>query len=448
MRCTKMRKLRRGLLLAALLLPVHLGLGAAAASVCHQEPVPAATLLLPYFELDLNDPNGLTTLFSVNNASATALLAHVTIWSDMAVAVLGFNVYLTGYDIQTINLRDIIVYGNLPQTASAGQDPNDTISPKGFFSADVNFSNCNGLLPPPPLPGSFLSGMQRALTGLSSPLFSGLCAGQFLGDNVARGYVTVDTVNNCTLRVPGNEGYFGPTNGDATDQNALWGSWYIINATKGYAEGSDMVAIVADATDPATTTPGRYTFYGRYVGWSAADHRAPLATKFAAQFATGGTFDGGTDLLIWRDTKIDQQAFTCPLAFGVRPAWYPLGQESLIMFDEQEHPEVPFLCPFGSEPQPGATPSQCPPLLPLLVAPAATQRTAVNGASLPVPFNFGWLFLGLSWADSPAAGLVPPIDPAAAQAWVVATQSSSRHFAVALDAYRLDSACIANHFPP
>jgi len=33
------------------------------------------------------------------------VLAHVAIWSDLAVPVFNFNVYLTGYDVQTINLR-------------------------------------------------------------------------------------------------------------------------------------------------------------------------------------------------------------------------------------------------------------------------------------------------------------------------------------------------------
>src|ERR1700730_4873643 len=100
--------------------------GPARAVICTLDAVPAATLLLPYFEVNLDNPNGLTTLFSVNNASATAVLAHVVLWSDLAVPVLSFNVYLTGYDVQSINLRDIIVFGNLPQTASQGQDPNDT----------------------------------------------------------------------------------------------------------------------------------------------------------------------------------------------------------------------------------------------------------------------------------------------------------------------------------
>src|SRR5215813_6409377 len=75
--------------------------------------VPAATLLVPYFEVDLNNPNGITTLFSINNASATAVLAHVTVWTDQSVPALDFDVYLTGYDVQTINLRDIFVGGNL-----------------------------------------------------------------------------------------------------------------------------------------------------------------------------------------------------------------------------------------------------------------------------------------------------------------------------------------------
>ncbi|HVR08398.1 MAG TPA: hypothetical protein VMW75_10140 [Thermoanaerobaculia bacterium] len=433
-------------LLAALLLPVHAG--AAAAGTCHQETVPAATLLLPYFELDTYDPNGLTTLFSINNASAVAVLAHVAIWSDLGVPILNFNVYLTGYDVQTINLRDVIIYGQLPQTASAGQDPDDVISPKGSFSQDIAFASCQGQLPPPPLSASALSSVQRALTGLSSPMLKDLCAGQAIGDLIARGYITVDTVSNCTVRFPGDAGYFGPTkSADATDQNVLWGSWYIINAAQGYAQGSDMVAVVADATSPETTTPGSYTFYGRYVGWSAADHRAPLATAFAAQFASGGPFDAGTDLLIWRDTKFAQGPFSCPPG-SQNPAWYPLGQEALVVFDEQEHPQVPPVCPFGSGSQPSVTPYQCPPMQSLMIAPAAAQRTRVGGAYFPVPFTFGWVFLDFNWSDYPTVGPNPPADPAAAQAWVIATQSSRSHFAVALDAYRLDSACSANHFVP
>src|SRR5438270_10593321 len=112
-----MKKLAVAIALTGL---VALG-GQAFAVICTVDNVPAATLLLPYFEVDLSNPNGLTTLFSVNNASATAVLAHVVIYSDLSVPVLDFNIYLTGYDVQSVNLRDIIVNGSMPQTESAVQ---------------------------------------------------------------------------------------------------------------------------------------------------------------------------------------------------------------------------------------------------------------------------------------------------------------------------------------
>ena len=43
---------------------------AAWAGSCSLDDRPGATLLLPYFEVDLDDPLGRTTLFSVNNAAA------------------------------------------------------------------------------------------------------------------------------------------------------------------------------------------------------------------------------------------------------------------------------------------------------------------------------------------------------------------------------------------
>ncbi|HZF12019.1 MAG TPA: hypothetical protein VFE33_24805, partial [Thermoanaerobaculia bacterium] len=150
--------------------------GQASAVICTVDDVPGATLLLPYFEVDLANPTGVTTLFSINNASATAILAHVVVWSDLSVPVLDFNVYLTGYDVQSINLADIFVRGNLPQTASAGQDPNDTISPKGKFSQDINFASCSGQLPTGTLPSTFITHLQTALTGQFSSLLGG-CAG-------------------------------------------------------------------------------------------------------------------------------------------------------------------------------------------------------------------------------------------------------------------------------
>jgi hypothetical protein len=424
--------------LALLLLAGFLAAAPSRAVICTIDAVPAATLLLPYFEVDLDNMWGNDTVFSVNNASATAVLAHVVVWSDLSVPVLDFNIYLTGYDVQTINLRDVL-HGSLPQTASAGQDPNDTISPQGLLSQDINFASCTGLLPPPQLPASFVNGLEQSLTGQPSSNLGGRCAGRALGDNIARGYITVDTVNNCTLRFPGDPGYFAPGgSGDATDQNVLWGDYFYINDSQNLADGNTLVHIEASATNPETSTSGQYTFYGRYDNWTAVDNREPLATNFAARFVTGGLFDGGTSLLVWRDSKVNQTPFTCPVVAGTRPAWYPLGEEAIVIFDEQEQPQVPQSFPVSPQP----------PQQGLVPFPAEAQRTEVGGADLPVaPYSFGWLYLNLNTTVA-VAGAVPPEDPRAAQAWVTVEMKAGGRFSIGYDAVKLDSACMALHFSP
>jgi hypothetical protein len=430
--------------------------GEAAALICTIDAVPASSLLLPYFELDLSNPNGLTTLFSINNASATAILTHVVIFSDLSVPVLDFDVYLTGYDVETINIRDIIFSGLMPQTASAGQDPNDTISPKGPLSQDINFASCTGILPPAPLDGVTIAYLQAALTGKAVPAsFCGpggaCCFGQTLGDNIARGYITVDTVSACSF-CEQNTGtgpcpitgvsYFGG-GGIVTNQNVIWGDWFIVNTTQNFAQGGDLVHIEAapgvgiagtTPTNPATTTAGRYTFYGRYVNWTAVDNREPLATDFATRYAQGGTFANGTSLICWRDSKNIVNPFVCPAVAG-RPPWFPLGEEGLAIFDEQEHTQTITQCSHS----PCLIITQTP-------CPAETQRVQVGGASLPVSFNFGWMWFDLNFTATPQ---VPGLtDPAADQAWMIATYQANGKFSTGVDAIQLDSACAALHFFP
>ncbi len=58
--------------------------------------------------------------------------------------------------------------------------------------------------------------------------------------------MTIDTVNNCTLRFPGDPGYFvaGGT-GDATNQNVLWGDYFYVNPGQNFAQGETLVHIEA-----------------------------------------------------------------------------------------------------------------------------------------------------------------------------------------------------------
>ncbi len=384
-------------------------------AACAIDTAPAATLLLPYFEVNLARPQGMNTIFTINNASSAAVLAHLTFWSDLSVPTLDFNVYLTGFDAETFDLRRLFTAGVLPRNASDGQDPADTISPQGPFSQDLNFASCTAQLPLPTLSQTLIDHIRAAHTGQSSAILNGKCVGRNYGDRVVRGYVTIDTVNNCTLRFPTDEGYFGP-GGDATDQNVLFGDVLYVDAFRGRAVESNLVPIQAFASHPETSTTGSYTFYGRYVGWSGADHREPLPTNFALRY--NNRAPSTTDVLVWRDSKVSAQPFTC----GTTPAGFPRPNEEIVAFDDQENAFELTETPFGFE----------------------AQRVRVDGATLPIPFDRGWLYLNLNAANS-TAGSVPPEDAAAAQAWVTQWTDVNGRYRVGSDAWALDNACDASH---
>jgi hypothetical protein len=381
--------------LAALWAPVS-----AHAVIGTLDVTPAATLLVPYFEVDLDAAGGTDARITVLSSSPTAVLAHVVVWSDAAVPVLNFNIYLTGYDVQTFTMRDVLA-GNLPATASAGQDPTDAISPKGVTSQDINFASCAGVLPPAPLTAAQLADLHAALTGAPIPGAGSRCAGLAHGDHVARGYVTIDVVTNCTNRMPHEPGYFGAGgSGDAAPWNLLVGDYALLDATGAVLAAEPAVHLEASATNPLTSTAGSYTFYGRLVGWSAADHREPLATQWTAPYE-----GEGARLIVWRDPKTVPATFACTTS----PSWYPLGYEGIVGFDTQEHPtQVGVVAPSHI---PGEPP---PPSL----LPAAVNVVAIGPGGFEGLAPRGFLSLDLNTVVA-AAGASPPADPAAAQAYVL-----------------------------
>src|SRR5579883_1291835 len=93
----------------------------ARAAIGTTDTVPAATLLLPYFEVDLGNENGAQTAVRVTNTSATAILIKAVLWTDYGVPTYGFPLYLEGYASTDIDLR-LLFKGIVPVTASAGQD--------------------------------------------------------------------------------------------------------------------------------------------------------------------------------------------------------------------------------------------------------------------------------------------------------------------------------------
>ncbi len=384
------------------------------------DAVPAATLLLPYFEVNLTDPTWQTTLFSVNNAAEVPAIAHVTLWTDLSVPTLDFNIYLTGYDVATVNLRDLFELGVVPATSH--NDP--SVSNVGDFSALSNpvtgvgpgSTSCNGQLPLPPLPAVLLEHIRAAHTGQpSAAVFGGLCSGVDHGDNVARGYITIDSVSFCTLDFPGDTGYFiAGGNGAANNQNVLWGDYFYVNAFHEFAQGNPLVHL--EASDDLGA--GNYTFYRRYSG--GADQREGLGSTFASRFATGGAFSGGTELIVWRDSKRAIAPFSCALT---APLPFPLGNFQIVVFDEEENPSLQPTTPF-SPPLPGVE---------LVPFPWEANRVEVNGTDFPVPFAFGWLYLNLNTA---VQGSQVPFEPLT-QNFVATLMSAEDRFSVGFDAIEL-----------
>ena len=353
--------------------------GPATAEIGTLDHVPAATLLLPYFEVNLDAAtmaNGPNTIMTIGNASASAAVARVTLWTDLGVPTYAFDVYLTGYDVEYVDLR-LLFHGIPPVTADDEIDTTNRVSPQGALSQDINFPpsggadpalpTCHGLLTR--LSASAVTALRNAHTGQASSLLGGNCASTSRGDAVARGFVTVDTVGRCTSfdpLAPDWAGYFTP---DVLDlRNILFGEYWIVTSAQNFAWGDELTAIEASATDPRTDGAGDHTFYGHLIGSSGADHREGLPTVWTGRFVNGGVFDAGTSALVWRDAW-PRAPFDC----ASPPA--PLGREFLLAFDEQENPSWP----------------------PLTAGfPLATERVRLaDPARIALPWSFGYLYYDL-----------------------------------------------------
>ncbi len=291
---------------------------------------PAATLLIPYVEVDLASPTGRTTVVNVRAARAGASLAHVTLWTDQGLPVLGFDIYLTGFDAVTFDLRDVL-NGTLPATASAGQDPGDTISKKGSMSQDINFNSCSGVLPPMPLSATVAAGARNAMTGQASTSLQGKCGGRAIGDNVARGFLTIDSTNSCTQLLPNQPNYFGVV---ASNRNELTGHFALADRANKTTRAFSAVHLQAISSGPYVSGSTAYTFYSRLTG-NFADQREPLGTSWSVPYRAGAS------IIAWRDVNWPASSYDC----GQGPA--PVGQTSLFLFDQQEAAtDVGSLTPF------------------------------------------------------------------------------------------------------
>ena len=270
------------------LIGAFLFLANAVFGTCPATNQPGATVLFPYFEVDLDDPTGIDTLVSVNNANVRPVLANLVVWSDWGIPVLAFNLYLTAERVQPISLRSLLKDGVLPTTGSG----TGTIA---------GAPACADPLSLPILDEAARAALRAQLTGQPHP-DDGLCYGSGAGGPAsAVGYITVDTINDCTtdIRFPIEPGYFDfDGTGFASNDNVLWGDFFLVERGQDAAQGFSALGLVATTGQP----PGGRTFYTSFTPpFDGRDQRARLGTRRRARFVTGAGFDGGTEVLVWTE---------------------------------------------------------------------------------------------------------------------------------------------------
>ena len=376
------------------------------ADSCDIGVTPAATLLLPYFEVDTGAPvgTGANTLFTITNVSPYPQIAHVTLWTDWAFPLLAFNIFLTGYDVQGISLYDVIVRGLLPPTAPT--KTSDFSNPNFVTTGELRTATtCANLAAA--IPADVAKSVLAALTtgtGVNAEIASCPAPVGFNHGKLAKGYATVDVVSYCSsqLATDDNGAYFLGHAASILFDNVLLGDYQQINPTpagagaSGFdAEGGPMVhirAVPEGGLSGASTGGGAvvptnlpFTFYDRYTPtfFRAADRRQPLPSMWAARFIQGSTGGLLTDLKIWRE-GVTAGLPTCS-SLGTVQKNSVINITSLVRFDEHENATT-------------TGPSLVPELPTLIFLPAAS-RTTTSSILIPPLVTVdiaGWIVLNLS----------------------------------------------------
>jgi len=349
---------------------------------CDIKVGPAATLLLPYFEVDLFGTSGQTTLFTVTNVSRYPQIAHVTLWTDYAYPVMTFNLFLGAYDVQAINLADVLIRNTIGATAG--------ITPGSIWPAtnpNLRASiDCGAI--PGVIPAAIMAEVRKALTtGATSSCSRSV--GSIHANAI--GYATIDVVASCTSRSPADPLYY--TN-DLLFDNVLIGDYQQLGprpagttASSYDAGGNAMVHLRAApegggaGSNVDTRLP--YTFYDRYTpaGARTIDRRQPLPSMFAARYIQGGPGAFGTNLTIWRESI---GIGSCVDAFS---SGNMLVSE-IIKFDEHENPNTSAPCSI-------LCPAPPPPTLN-----AASSTTTSDSRIYPLYLSTadvgGWIYFNLN----------------------------------------------------
>jgi hypothetical protein len=433
---------------------------------CDIGVAPAATLLLPYFEVDITNRTQ-DTLFTITNVSRLPQIAHVTVWTDWSFPVLDFNIYLTGYDVQGISMNQVLggtvaqANGTGPTTAQSPLGTGTGGSSVAGYLANPNFAasiNCGNN--PGPLNPAVVAAVRSALTtGVYNPGGGAACPNAVGGVHAnAIGYVTVDVASNCSFQLPTETAYYTSSilfdNVLIGDYQQLGPAPFGTTAASFDAGGNAMVHIRAIPEGGPAGTPLTgmqtnlpFTFYDRYTPSAnrTLDRRQPLPALWAARYIQGGPGAFATNYKVWREGFGNG---SCGASLALNGS---LPVTEVVRFDEHENPTTSAPCP--QSPCPQATPSTMP------------ETSAQNTSSGNFPAQIGadvggWMYLNLN-NGAPAtsgysvtrniAGIPTPVTATAglrpSQNWVIVEMFGSaaggNRLTVDFDAAWLGNGCSA-----
>lgn len=376
------------------------GFEVAEALQCGLSSRPAATVLLPYFEVDVEDPEGRDTLFTVATVDARPTLAHAVVWTNRGHPVLSFDFFLPAGGSRTFDVRRLLE-GGLPAT-SPPEDP-----PAG------SYESCTSPLTLPEVDGGALTAL---VAGRPDPGDGNCYASAVEGGRVATGYVTVDVVRDCSgdvLATPDQPGYFvDGGQGLATNDNVLLGDFFLIDAANDFAQGESLVSLPADAArfgpreicDPVPCETRNRAFY------QGADNRMPLPRTFRSRFLNGGAFTGGTDLVVW--LRGNTGLVDCDSDPGARGIFNVV--EAVVM-NQAGEAEPPL--PLVSEQQ--------------------VLRTAVGGELLLTDESFGYVDVSATYLNA----VIGVLATEELQIWAMPLLKASGRFSAGFGAVPVEDFC-------
>jgi hypothetical protein len=391
----------------------------AGAITCTIDQRPAATLLVPYFQVSVaaddsiisTGPGARDTLVTIGNASSAPMIAHVSIYDRYSVLRLDFNIALTGYDIQAMRMSDVIS-GILPVTTDS--DGHDTCQEYGSNTVGKGaavYPDPEGFIRVKPLSPTSPQDNVLATTNYPVPAFGpGLGVIKNLADEcgdrqlLATGYMVIDHANYCNLSDPTDSAYF--FNDAIGNENNLWGEIIFTSGEGLPTYGISTVNLEADNT--LLSAAGDYlnddgppvrTFYARYwepnaddilcsncaggaerdlnlnAPWDYGygDGREPLGLNWAVRW-----FDLTSSGILTTNFQVWRSSYT----ISGKDSWCKDGLEeptvTLTFFDEDENTTTQGVCP-----------SPC--TQPTFNFPWETQQRNITSFSHPLNAAAGWV---------------------------------------------------------